>query len=107
MATIKNRHDSRASSQPIACVFGGRKEPPSTSILKSEAYLESYLVMADLAVLNMPASLDDLEPVQVSDCLAGLRNCRADRFFDTCLGRTYNFNYLVNVIFHFFVLMIV
>jgi hypothetical protein len=56
--------------------------------------------MADLAVLNMPASLDDFEPVHVSDCLAGLRNRCADRFFDTCLGRTYNFNYLVDVIFH-------
>jgi hypothetical protein len=57
--------------------------------------------MTDFAVLNVSARLDDFEPVHVSDSFARVRNRCADRFFDTRFGRTDDFKYFVDVVFHF------
>lgn len=56
--------------------------------------------MAYLSVFNVPAGLDDFEPVHVPDGLAGLRNCCTDCVLYARFGRTDDFNYFVNVVFH-------
>jgi hypothetical protein len=49
-------------------LFGAR------SGIKSESDLESYLIMANFSVFNVPTSLDNLEPIHISNRLVGLRH---------------------------------
>jgi hypothetical protein len=68
---------------------------------QSETNLECDLVMTNLAVYDVSSSLDDFEPIHISDSLIRVRNRRIDCFFDTRFRRTDDFKYFVDVIFHF------
>jgi hypothetical protein len=57
--------------------------------------------MADLTILDMSTSLDNFKPIHIPDGFARVRNRRADRFLDACFRRANNFEYFVDVIFHF------
>src|SRR5881394_247718 len=46
----------------------------SARLLEAEAELERDLVMRDRAVLDVPADSADLEPVEIAQCLCGLRD---------------------------------
>jgi hypothetical protein len=63
--------------------------------------------MTNLAIHNVSASLNNFEPVHVPNSLTRVRNCRADSFFDIVFRRTNDFKYLVNVIFQFFLAVLV
>jgi hypothetical protein len=43
-------------------------------VFQSKAGFEHNLIVSDLAILDVAAGLDDLEPVQVSQCLTGPRD---------------------------------
>jgi hypothetical protein len=57
--------------------------------------------MTNLTVDDVSSSLDDFEPIHVSDSLIRLLNRSSDGFFDTRFRRTHDFEYFVDVIFHF------
>ena len=72
--------------------------PQIILILKRKASLEHNLVVADLPVLDMPAGLHHLEPVQISQRLTGTLDGRLDRILDAGLRRTDEFDHLVDMI---------
>jgi hypothetical protein len=57
--------------------------------------------MTNLAVDDVSASLDHFEPIHVSDSLIRLRNRSADCVLNARFRRTDDFEYFVDVIFHF------
>src|SRR6202012_1012923 len=75
-------------------------EVPRSGGFQREADLERYLIVTDLAVLNVAARLDHFKPIHIADGLVGLRDRRGNRVLDARLGRTYEFEHLVNMVFH-------
>jgi hypothetical protein len=57
--------------------------------------------VTNLAVDDVSASLDDLKPIHVSNSLIRLRYGGANSFLNARFRRTNDFEYFVNVIFHF------
>ncbi len=54
--------------------------------------------MLDLAVTDVTAGLDDLKPLQISQCLAGAFDRRLDGILNAGHRRAHQFNDVVNVI---------
>jgi hypothetical protein len=57
--------------------------------------------MTNLAVDDVSTSLDDFEPIHAPDSLIRLSNRGADCFLNARFRRTDDFEYFVDVIFHF------
>jgi hypothetical protein len=66
----------------------------------------SGLFVPDLAVLDMAAGLDNFEPVQISQRLAGPLDRGLDGILDAGLRGTNKFNHLVDMIRHRVLLLI-
>jgi hypothetical protein len=60
--------------------------PSCISPFQGEADLERYLVVADLAVLDVPARLNDFKPIHISDGLVRFRYGGGNRILDARFG---------------------
>jgi len=67
---------------------------------EGEAGLDHHLVMAHLAVLDVPAGLDDLEPAQIPQGLVRPLDCGLNRILDALLRRADEFDDLVDMVIH-------
>src|SRR5688572_6960115 len=65
-----------------------------------KADLEGYLIVRNLAVLDVPSGFNDFKPIHVPNGLAGQFDGRADGILNAGLGRADDFKNLVNMIFH-------
>src|SRR5277367_2546943 len=69
-------------------------------VFQSEPGFDRYLVVLDLAVLDMAADLDDLEPAEVSHRKGSLRDRAIDGLGDALLGTADELDDLVNMFRH-------
>jgi hypothetical protein len=70
-------------------VPGVLRRPPRPELIspfQGEADLERYLVVADLAVLDVPARLNDFKPIHISDGLVRFRYGGGNRVLDARFG---------------------
>src|SRR5688572_5406255 len=69
-------------------------------VLQSKAGFEHNLIMSDLAVLDVAAGLDDLEPVQISQRLTSPPDRGLDGILNAGFRGTNQFDHLVDMIRH-------
>jgi hypothetical protein len=70
------------------------------SIVEPEAKLYNHLPVIDLIIFNVASGFDDLKPVDVVQCLAGLGNCVLYRIFDASFGSAGQLDLFVDVLAH-------
>src|ERR687891_728779 len=73
---------------------------PENLIVQPKAELDRYLPIIDLVVLDVPASFDDLEPMQIMQGLGRFRDGILHRVLNARVGRTCQFDLFVNVLSH-------
>lgn len=69
-----------------------------SAIGDTEPYFQGHLVMADGAVLDVPAGIHHLEPFQMLDALRRFGEGVVDGVLDAGLGRADQFDLLVGVV---------
>src|SRR3954464_2337394 len=69
-------------------------------VLEGEAHLEGHLVVRDLAVLDVPTDLGDLEPPDLAQGLRGALDGSLDRVVHARLGRPDDLGLPVDVVRH-------
>jgi hypothetical protein len=69
-------------------------------VVQPKPELDRHLPVIDLVVLNVAAALDDLEPVQVMQCLGCFGNRVLDCIFYTRFGSTGQLDLLINMLVH-------
>src|SRR3712207_6500678 len=89
--------DRLCSIRERAHSYGGAGDD---SLGEGEADLERYLIVGDAAVLDVAASLDDLEPAYVADRGGGAGDRLLDRVLDAGLGATDDLDDLVDFVAH-------
>src|SRR3982750_1578673 len=72
----------------------------SAGVFHREADLDAHLIVLDLAVLDVAARLQDLEPAQMPDSAVGTRNCRADGVFNAFVRRANQLKDFVDMLLH-------
>jgi hypothetical protein len=70
------------------------------SIVEPEAQLYTHLPVIDLIIFNVASGFDDLKPVDVVQCLAGLADCVLYRIFDTSFRSAGQLDLFVDVFAH-------
>jgi hypothetical protein len=76
-------------------------------VFQSKAGFEHDLIVPDLAILDVAASLDDLEPVQISQRLTGPLDRGLNGVLNAGFRRTNKFYHLVDMIRHRVLLLII
>jgi hypothetical protein len=69
-------------------------------VVEPEAKLYSHLPVIDLVILYIASSFDDLKPVDIVQCLAGLCYCILYGVFNARFGGAGQLNLFVNVLAH-------
>jgi hypothetical protein len=70
------------------------------SVVEPEAQLYNHLPVINLIVFNVASGLDDLKPVDVVQCLAGLGDCVLYRIFDANFRSAGQLDLFVDVLAH-------
>ena len=98
---------ARAASDPPSgsgLAWGGPARRPGSVRFEAETRLQRDLPMRDLAVGDLSARLDDFEPVEVAQRLAGGLDRVADRVVDARRRRADEFDHLVDMVGHAYLL---
>ena len=83
------------------CVYMLRwKRNLRLGVVKGEADLERYLVVGDFAAFDVTTSFGYLEPAHVLDALVGAVDRVVNGFLNRIGGRTYDFDFFIDVIAH-------
>jgi hypothetical protein len=70
------------------------------SVVEPEAKLYNHLPVIDLIIFNVASGFDDLKPVDVVQCLAGLGNCVLYRIFDASFRSAGQLDLFVDMLAH-------
>ena len=81
-------------------IENGTRRTELIVVIQSEADLEGYLIVRDLAVFDMTTRLHHLEPANPAQCARSAPDGVMDRILNTLLGRACNLDDSVDVIGH-------